>query len=156
MPTSTKPTVASRTLLFTKILAAIAQYVTAAILLGGKSLTPQALSALFQTYLQTEADLEAARTTVTAKKQARDAALAAVDGVLPQFRQYLAATYGEESTTFASFGLPATKATAKTAEVKAAAAAKGKATRASHKAALVATTPAPATPATPPATTPKS
>jgi hypothetical protein len=146
MAASTKPTVASRTLLFTKIIAAIAQYVTTAILLGGKSLTPQALSALFQTYLQTEADLEAARTTVTARQQARDTALAAVDGVLPQFHKYLVATYGEESTTFASFGLPVSKSVAKSAEVKAAAAAKAKATRASHKAAPVTTTPAPATP----------
>lgn len=149
LATSIKPTVATRTLLFTKIIAAITQYITAAILLGGKSLTPQALAALFQTYLQTEADLEAARTVVTAKKQARDAALAAVDGVMPQFHKYLAATYGEESTTFASFGLPVTHKTVKTAETKAAAAAKAKATRAAHKA-------APVTPAPVPVPTPKA
>jgi hypothetical protein len=152
MATSTKPTVASRTLLFTKILAAIAQYVTTAILLGGKSLTPQALSALFQTYLQTEADLEAARTTVTARKQARDAALAAVDAVLPQFQKYLVATYGEASTTYASFGLPVTQQATKSAEVKAAAAAKAKATRQAHRAAASATAPV-APPATPAAAT---
>jgi hypothetical protein len=146
LATSIKATVATRTLLFTKIIAAIAQYITAAILLGGKSLTPQALSALFQTYLQTEADLQSARAVVTAKQQARDAALAAVNDVLPPFHKYLAATYGEESTTFTSFGLPATKKPAKTAEVKAAAVQKSKATRASHKAAPVTTTPPPATP----------
>ncbi len=144
MTTSNKPTVATRTLLFAKIIAAIAQYITAAILLGGKSITPQALMALFQAYLQAEHDLEDARTVVTAKKQARDAALAAVNEILPGLHKYLVATYGEESTTFAAFGLPVTQKTVKTAETKAAAAAKAKATRAAHKAALVIPAPTPA------------
>jgi ABC-type transporter MlaC component len=146
MTSPSKPTVATRTLLFTKIIAAIAQYITAAIILGGKSITPQALAAIFQAYLLAEQDLEAARTIVTAKQQTRDAALAAVDAVQPPFHKYLVATYGEESTTFANFGLPVTQKTTKTAEVKAAAAAKAKATRAAHKAAPVTPATAPATP----------
>jgi hypothetical protein len=153
MTTSNKPTVATRTLLFAKIIAAIAQYITAAIILGGKSFTPQALSALFQAYLQAEHDLEGARTVVTAKQQTRDAALAAVNEVLPGLHKYLVATYGEESTTFASFGLPVAKTVAKTAEVKAAAAAKAKATRAAHKAAAATAAPAPV-PTAPVAVTP--
>jgi len=156
MTSPSKPTVATRALLFAKIIAAIAQYITAAIVLGGKSITPQALSALFQSYLQAEQDLEGARTVVTAKKQTRDAALAAVNATLPGLHKYLAATYGEESTTFASFGLPVTKTVAKTAEVKAAAAAKAKATRASHKTAAATTAPTAVTTAPAPAPTTKS
>jgi hypothetical protein len=147
MTSSSKPTVATRTLLFTKIIAAIMQYITAAIVLGGKSITPQALAAVFEAYLQTEQDLEAARTVVTAKQQARDAALAAVNATLPNLHKYLAATYGEESATFTSFGLPATKKATKTVEVKAAAVQKSKATRASHKPPSGTTPPTPATPA---------
>jgi hypothetical protein len=141
MSTNNKATVASRTLLFTKIIAAITQYITAAIVLGGKSLTPQALTAMFQSYLQAEQDLDAARLVVAAKQQARDAAYAPLVGTLPALEKYLAATYGEESTTFASFGLSATKTGTRSAESVAAAVAKGKATRAAHKAAKAAPVP---------------
>ena len=143
---------ASRILLFTKIVAAIPQYLTAALLLGSKSITPQALAALFQAYLQAEKDLEVARNTVADKQHVRDAALTAIDAVLPDLRKYLSATYGEQSTTYAAFGLPVDKAPVKTAQQKAEAAAKAKATREQHKAALAApaATPAPApTPAVP-------
>ena len=133
---------ASRTLLFTKIIAAITQFITTAIVLGGKSLTPQALSAMFQSYLQAERDLEAARLVVAEKQQARDAAYAPLVGTLPALEKYLAATYGEDSTTFASFGLAAAKTGTRTAEDIAAAVVKGKATRAAHKAAKVAPVPA--------------
>ncbi|MGD0529814.1 MAG: hypothetical protein ABSE49_32055, partial [Polyangiaceae bacterium] len=105
MSNHTKATVASRTLLFTKIVAAITQYITSAIVLGGKSLTPQALAAMFTTYLQAEKDLDAARLVVADKQQARDAAYAPIADTMPALEKYLAATYGEESTTFASFGL---------------------------------------------------
>jgi len=145
MSTHSKATVASRTLLFTKIVAAIAQYLTAAIVLGGKSLTPQALAALFQSYLQAEKDLDAARLVVAERQQTRDAAYAAVSGMLPGLEKYLAATYGEQSTTFASFGFAAAKTGTRTAEEIAAAVAKGKATRAAHEAAKV----LPAAPAAP-------
>jgi hypothetical protein len=142
MSTTQKATVASRTLLFTKIIAAITQFIAAAIVLGGKSLTPQALSAMFQSYLQAEKDLEAARLVVAEKQQARDAAYAPLVGTVPALRKYLAATYGEESTTFSSFGFEATKIGTKSAETIAAAVAKSKATRAAHKAAKVAPVPA--------------
>ena len=140
-----KPTVASRSVLFTKIIAAIAQYLTAAVVLGGKSLTPQALSALFQAYLQAESDLQAARNIVTAKTQARNAALAAVQAVQPDLQKYLSATYGEQSTTYAAFGLPVAKKPVVSVQVKAEAAAKAKATRKAHEAAAT-STPAPSAP----------
>ena len=132
---------ASRTLLFTKIVAAITQYLTAAIVLGGKSLTPQALAAMFNTYLQAEKDLDAARLVVAEKQQARDAAYAVVAGTVPALEKYLAATYGEGSTVFASFGMQASKTGTRTAQEIAAAVAKGKATRAAHKAAKAAPVP---------------
>jgi hypothetical protein len=104
---------------------------------------------MFQTYLQAEKDLEAARLVVADKQQARDAAYAPLVGTVPALRQYLAATYGEESSTFTSFGFEATKVATKSAETIAAAVAKGKATRAAHKAAKV-------TPVPPAAPVPKS
>ena len=140
---SKKPTVATRTLLFTKIIAAIPQYLTAAVVLGGQEPDAAGSSALVPGVPPGREDLEAARTTVTAKKQARDAALAAVQAVQPDLQKYLAATYGEQSTTYAAFGLPVTKKPVKTAEEKAEAAAKAKATRKAHKAAAT-STPAPA------------
>jgi hypothetical protein len=154
MSNHTKATVASRTLLFTKIVAAIAQYLTSAIVLGGKSLTPQALAAMFTTYLQAEKDLDAARLVVADKQQARDAAYAPIAGTMPALEKYLAATYGEESTTFASFGLTPAKTGTRTAEEIAAAVVKGKATRAAHKAAKAAPVPtaAPVTAAATPVT----
>ena len=154
MATKIKNTIATRTLQFTKIVAAIPQFITAAVVLAGKSVTPQALSALFQAYLTAEQDLEAARSVVTTKMQARDAALAAATAVLPGLRSYLSATYGEESATYAAFALPVHQPTVKTAAEKAESAAKAKATRAAHKAALAKPAPeaAPAAPAVTPVT----
>ncbi|HEY8088149.1 MAG TPA: hypothetical protein VIF09_09895 [Polyangiaceae bacterium] len=152
--TNKKANTATRTLLFTQIAAAIVQYVTAAVVLGGKSLTPQALAAVFQAYLQAEKDLLDARTTVTARQQARDAALGAALALMPDLRKYLSATYGEQSTTYAAFGLPVTQKPVKSAQTKAESAAKATATRKSHKAALTAPAAPPApppAPATPPA-----
>ncbi|HEY6463524.1 MAG TPA: hypothetical protein VIY73_25325 [Polyangiaceae bacterium] len=146
MATKIKTTIVTRTLLFTKIVAAIAQYLTAAVVLHGKSLTPQALSALFTAVLQAQKDLEDARANVTAKQQARDAALADVTAILPDFRKYLAVLFGEDSTAYAAFGLPTPKAAVRTAQNKADAVAKAKATRKAHEEPV---TPAPA-PAVPP------
>ena len=151
MSTSNKTSITSRTLQFTKIVAAIAQYLTAAIVLGGKSITPRICPPLFSAALQAESDLEAARLGVVAKKQARDAALSAALAAVTPLQKYLAGTYGEESTTYAAFGLPVAKTPVKSAEVKAAAAAKATATRKAHKAALASATPS--TPATAPAAT---
>ena len=63
----------------------------------------------------------------------------------PDLQKYLAATYGEQSTTYIAFGLPVTQKPVKSAQVKAEAAAKAKATRKAHE---TAATPA-ATPALP-------
>jgi hypothetical protein len=125
------------------------QYVTTAITLGGKSLTPQAIAAAYQAYLQAQKDLDDARTVVAAKKAARDAALAGAEAMTPPLRKYLAATYGEESPTYKAFGLPVPKKPVKSVHVRADAATKASVTRKRHEAALA----EPPTP-TPPA--PKS
>ncbi len=144
-PISTQKTAttATRTLLFTKIIAAVAKYLTVAVVMGGKSLTPQAIAAVFQAYLQAQADLDEARTAVTAKQQARDTALAAAVAMIPPLKKYLAGTYGEESTTFTDFGFEAPKTPVKSAKVKAAAAEKATTTRKAHDAAVKAPVPAP-------------
>jgi len=151
MSTTKTATQATRTLSFTKILAGIAQHITAAIILGGKSLTPQALSAIFNAYLQAQADLDAARLVVMAKEQARDAALAAAEAMVPPLRSWAEASFGHASPILPDFGFKMLVATTRTAASKAASAAKAKATRAAHKAALAAAAPAPA-PAPAPAT----
>jgi hypothetical protein len=156
MPKHPKATVAIRIASFTKIIAAIAQYLTAAVVLGGKSLTPQALAAVYQAYLQAQADLDAARGVVTAKKQARDAALKTALATTPGLRKFLAATFGEESPTYVAFGLPVPKKPVKSAKVKADAVQKGTSTRARHKAALETTAPAAPSPAPSPAPVPKA
>ncbi|HEY8040578.1 MAG TPA: hypothetical protein VIF15_12320 [Polyangiaceae bacterium] len=135
MPTKTKTNRAKQSLQFTKILAGIVQHVTAAIILGGKSVTPQALSAVFQAVFQAESDLDAARTVVAAKVQAKKAAQAAAVALVSVLHHWAVATFGAESTVLADFGFPQAKPAARTAEVKAAAAAKARATRAAHKAA---------------------
>ena len=132
-------------MLFTKIIAAIAKYLTVAVVMGGKSILPAAISAVFQAYLQSQADLDDARTAITAKQQARDTALAAAVAMLPELRKYLAGTYGEASTTYADFGFTAPKVPVKSAQVKAVAAEKATATRKAHTAAAKAPAPAPAT-----------
>lgn len=153
MSTSIKDTQVTFSVLFGKIIAAIAQYLTAAIVFRGKPYTPQALAAVFQAYLQSQADLEAARVNVTAKKQARDAARAEAVALLPSLRSYVAATYGEDSPVFTSFGFTPHKAAQKSTHVKAAAATKATATRKAHEAALAAAD-APHAPGAPPAQPP--
>jgi len=155
-----KITEAARHVLFTAVLAGIKQYITAAIVLAGEQLTPQALSALFKDYLQSQADLEQAHRDVAAKQQARDAALAAVQAVLPSLEKYVSGSYGVGSAAFTTFGFTAPKKPVKPARVKAAAATKATKTRKAHAAALqapVAESPAPVVqPVAAPAPQPKS
>jgi hypothetical protein len=147
MSMNKKPTIGSRTLQLTKIVAAIGQYVTAAIVLGGKSTTPKALTAVFQAVLDAEQDLVAARLVVADKLQARAAALAQASAILPGLIHAIAATYGEGSTPYVAFGFPTRKTPQRSAAGVAAAVTKGSATRAAHAAALAAST-APASPVT--------
>jgi hypothetical protein len=149
-----KATLATRIASFTKLIAAITQYITAAIVLGGKSITPQALAAVYQAYLKAQADLDAARGVVTEKQQIRDAALRQALATTPGLRKYLAATYGEDSPTYGAFGLPVTKKAVRPVKTKAAAADKATTTRARHKAALEAVSAAAPTPAPAPGATP--
>jgi hypothetical protein len=148
MTTTKTPNRATRTLSFTRILAGIAQHVTAAILVAGKSVTPQALSAIFNAFLQAQADLDAARGVVAAKQQARDAALTAAVAMVPPLRKWAELTFGDQSPILQDFGFEAARVPVVSAETKAEAAAKGQATRKAKKAALASVSAAPA--ATPP------
>jgi hypothetical protein len=140
------------TALFTRIVAAIVTYVTAAITLRGTQYTPQALTALFQDYLQRQRDLDDAHANVAAKQRARDEALAAARAVLPSLRGHVAATYGEESTAYTTFGFTPHKRAVVTTHVKAASATKATTTRKAHQAALKAPVPVPAPQVAAPAT----
>jgi hypothetical protein len=129
MSTKAKTNRATDILLFTKIIAGVAQHFTAAVVLAGKSLTPQALIAVFQAVIQADKDLDAARTAVIPKLQARRDALAAARALVGPLKKSLEGTYGAGSTVLADFGLSAPKPAVKSAEVKAQAAKKSKATR---------------------------
>ncbi|HEX8793693.1 MAG TPA: hypothetical protein VF765_22275 [Polyangiaceae bacterium] len=136
---------ANQTLTFTKIIAAIAKYITAAVMIGGKSVTPQALSVLFTAAMQAQQDLDAASNVVTTKKQARNAARKAAVAMVVPLHRYLVGTYGADSPILEEFGYPVTTPKQPTTQVKAEAVTKRRNTRAAKKPQA---TP-PATPATP-------
>jgi len=136
MMSHVKTNKATRNLTFTKILAGIAQHVTAAIVLGGVSTTQAALSAIFQTAVQAQTDLDAARAAVTAKVQAHKAALAAAAAAELLLHRYVEATYGPGSPVLLDFGFTPAQPAEVTAAGKAASAAKASATRKAKKAAL--------------------
>lgn len=135
---------ANQALTFTSIIAAIAKYITAAVMIGGKSVTPQALSALFTAALQAQQDLDAANNVVTAKKQARNAARNAAVAMVVPLHRYLVGSYGADSPILEEFGFTAATPKQPTTEVKAQAVTKRRTTRAAKK------------PQTPPATPPKA
>jgi hypothetical protein len=124
---------ANQALTFTKIIAAIAKYLTAAVTIAGKSVTPQALSALFTAALQAQQDLDAANNAVTTKKQARNAARTAAVAMVVPLHRYLVGTYGADSPILEEFGFAVATPKQPTTEVKAEAVKKRTATRASKK-----------------------
>jgi len=144
MTTKPKKNRATKSLKYTNVLAGIAAHITAAVVMGGKSLTPQAIAAVFQAALQALADLDAARSVVDTKLQAKNAAVAAADAMLALIQKYLGLTYANETAVYSAFGLEPPKAPEMTAATKAAAAAKGRATRARKKAAAQAAAASPA------------
>jgi hypothetical protein len=157
MATRPKKNKATRALSFTRIMAGIAQHVTAAIVLGGKSTTQQMLTAIFQAAIQAQDDLDAARSTVSAKEQAQKTALATALAAQALLHRWAEATFGPESPVLGDFGFTPAKPADKTVAVKAGAAAKATATRKAKKAATAAAqSPTAAPPATPPATPAKS
>jgi hypothetical protein len=139
----TKRNVADQTLLFTKIIAAIAKYITAAVMIGGKSVTPQVLTAPFTLAMQSQQELDAANNVVKTKKQARNGARKAALAMMVQLHRYVVGTYGAESPILEEFGFKAATPKQPTAEVKAEAVTKRRKTRAAKK------------PQTPPPTPPK-
>ncbi len=151
MPSKQPKNRASKQFVFTRVLAGIAAHLTAAVLLGGKSLTPAALAQVFQTALQALTDLDAARAQVALKLQAKDAAVSAADQVLLLLKKYLEATYGADSPVLQDFGLTSPRTPVVPTAVKAESASKAKATRSRKKAAVAS---AVATPAPEPATAP--
>ena len=135
---------ANQTLQFTKIIAAITKYITAAVMVGGQSVTPQVLTALFTAAMQTQQDLDAANNVVKTKKQARNSARKAALAMVVQLHRYLVGTYGADSPILEEFGFTAATPKQPTTEVKAEAVKKRTATRDAKK------------PQTPPATPPKA
>ncbi len=127
---------ATRILRITQLQSAVTQHVTAAIVLGGQSLSPQALSATLQAALQSQSDLDAARTVVSAKVKARTKAFAAATSLEALLHSWAEATFGPESPVLLDFGFTPAKPPAIPVQVKAKGAAKGVATRQAKKAAL--------------------
>ena len=129
----TKRNVADQTLQFTKIIAAIAKYITAAVMVGGQSVTPQVLTALFTAAMQTQQDLDAANNVVKTKKQARNSARKAAVAMVVQLHRYLVGTYGADSPILEEFGFAVATPKQPTTQVKADAVTKRRTTRAAKK-----------------------
>ena len=129
----TKRNVADQTLQFTKIIAAIAKYITAAVMIGGKSVTPQVLTALFTVAMQSQQDLDAANNVVKTKKQARNSARKAAVAMVVQLHRYLVGTYGADSPILEEFGFAVATPKQPTTVVKAEAVKKRTATRDAKK-----------------------
>jgi hypothetical protein len=135
-------------------MAGIAQHVTAAIILGGKSMTQAALTVIFQAAIQAQADLDAARSTVSAKEQAQKTALAAAVAATALLHRWAEAAFGPDSPVLEDFGFTPAKPVTKTVAVKAGAAAKSTATRKAKKAAAATATEPTAAPAATPLAAP--
>jgi hypothetical protein len=135
---------ANQALTFTNIIAAVTKYITAAVMVGGQSVTPQALTAIFTAAMQTQQDLDAANNVAKTKKQARNSARKAALAMVVQLNRYLVGAYGADSPILEEFGFTAATPKQPTTEVKAEAVKKRTATRDAKK------------PQTPPATPPKA
>lgn len=150
MSCKTKNNRATKSFVYNRVLTAIAAHLTASVVLGGKSLTPAAMGAVFQATLQARADLDAARAQIALKLQAKLGAITDADQLLRLLKKYLEATYGADSPLFQDFALTPPKTPVVPTAVRAESADKAKATRARKKAAVQSAVAAPATaPATP-------
>ncbi len=119
--------------MFTKIIAAIAKYITAAVMIGGKSVTPQVLTTLFTAAMQAQQELDAASNVVKTKKQARNGARKAALAIVVQLHRFLVGTYGADSPILEEFGFAVATPKQPTTEVKAEAVTKRRNTRAAKK-----------------------
>ena len=156
MASKVKNNKATRALSFTKIMAGIAQHVTAAVILGGQSMTQAVLTAIFQAALDAQNDLDAARAVVKQKMQTHKATLKTAAATAVLLHKWAEATFGADSPTLEDFGFAPAQPADKTVAVKAEAAAKASKTRKAKKAAVQAATEPSAEPAPVPAPTPAS
>jgi hypothetical protein len=150
---------ATRALSFTKIMAGITQHVTAAVVLGGQSMTAPALTAIFQAAMNAQSELDAAQAVVKAKRQTQKATLKTANATAALLHRWAEAQFGVDSPTLEDFGFTPAQPADKTAAVKAEAAAKATKTRKAKKAAVAAATEPSAEPApanAPAQTPPKS
>ncbi|HEX8791906.1 MAG TPA: hypothetical protein VF765_13220 [Polyangiaceae bacterium] len=140
MATRPKDNKATRALSFTKILAGIAQHVTAAITLGGQSMAVAVLNAIFQAAINAQTDLDAAQAVVKQKRQAQRAALKTANATAVLLHRWAEAQFGVNSPTLEDFGFAPVQPAEKSAAVKAEAAAKASKTRKAKAAAVQAAT----------------
>jgi hypothetical protein len=96
---------------------------------GGKSMTPQQIVAIFQRHLDAMAALTKQRAQTTAAVQTERAERATAQAAVPYIRNYVAAAFGESSAQYASLGFAPRKPAQKTVESKAQAHVKMLATR---------------------------
>jgi hypothetical protein len=96
---------------------------------GGKSMTPQQVVAIFQQHLDAMAALTKQRAQTTAAVQTERAARATAKAAVPYIRNYVAAAFGENSQQYASLGFALRKPAQKSVESKAQAHVKMLATR---------------------------
>jgi hypothetical protein len=96
---------------------------------GGKSMTPQQIVAIFQRHLDAMAALTKQRAQTTAAVQTEHADRATAQAAVPYIRNYVAAAFGESSAQYASLGFAPRKPAQQTVESKAQAHLKMLATR---------------------------
>jgi hypothetical protein len=96
---------------------------------GGKSMTPQQVVAIFQQHLDAMAALTKQRAQTTAAVQTERAARTSAKAAVPYIRNYVAAAFGENSQQYASLGFALRKPAQKSVESKAQAHVKMLATR---------------------------
>jgi hypothetical protein len=96
---------------------------------GGKSMTPQQIVAIFQRHLDAMAALTKQRAQTTAAVQTERAERATAQAAVPYIRNYVAAAFGENSQQYASLGFAPRKPAQQTVESKAQAHLKMLATR---------------------------
>jgi len=129
MTTKTSTTRAAEISLFAKIVSGVNLHVTAAILLGGQSMSASQIVAIFQAAIQASSELEAAKTAYQQKLAAQQAAFTAAHTTEASLKSYVYGAYGKTNPLVTDFGFDVAKAGVKTVKAKAAAALKSAATR---------------------------
>jgi hypothetical protein len=102
------------------------------ITLLGRSFTPAEISSVFQSLVDLDAAVDAARVTTAAKVAAEAAQLPSVSALVSAMRTYVRATYGTSPDVLADFGLTPKARVQVSPETQVVANAKRKATRAAR------------------------